>query len=181
MKMKTQNHSHRLMTNPMTGDSISHVIYYSPYNNSNALIGTRKTPSHTLDKALLLKMQSGGWYGFFHGTEFGQQGIDIVLNPYEVTKSSTSDIDFWDASRHQNWSNIIHQTVVSVEPIWNHGSPSSMTLYPQAVRITFENQTSIYICVPKSSDEIASYWNPCEEVMVIFDERMAKGYLALVK
>lgn len=165
----------------MIGESIQQVIYYSPHNQSSALISSKKAASHTVDRAVLFKMHSETWYGFFHGTEFEQQGIDIVFNPYEATKIANSDIDFWDASQHRNWKPLVGKQIIHIEPLWHDDASPLFTLYPMAMRITLENNKQVHICVPHLAADVTSFWTPCEDIMIIFDETMANGYLELVR
>lgn len=161
----------------LKGDCIAQVIYQTWDDESNTLIYDQLSPTHVLDKALLLHMESGIWYGFFHGAEFAQHGLDFVVNPYEATKLSRINVDFWNVSRHQNWKHLIGHKITCISPLWEQQNLYT-TLYPKAIRMTFENQKSIYICLPDNHDNPSLGWYVPAQVMVIFDDAIAESLLS---
>ena len=164
-------------TGMMIGDRLHSVTYFTSNMHLDEQLESSRIAAHIVNKALIIQMESGKCFRFILGMEFDQYGLDVVIdNRHDAAYATQSHIDM---SSTPCWERLIGQQIINIEYGWQQtGQINIPNLYTDYLRLTFQNNLAVIICLPDYPEDVTFSWDVCEDIMVMFDEAQAMHHLA---
>ncbi len=183
--------SYEVRLRSFEGERVNRVVYFDcRYEVENGVFTTDVVPFHRLCFGLELHTWTGRILGLIWGSEFAQYGLDL----FEETIGTQLDgagSQSWDVSENEAWTNIIGQSIVSIEVYWSwyannvtdeqiknpDNIPDGLKRhYPQDIVISFDPDTKVYIAASIYLAESDMLFPSADEITVIFDKTVAQKY-----
>jgi hypothetical protein len=168
------------------GEIINQVVYCTyELGKENPAYDNYDGKFHWLDQGIVLQTQSGKVFSIVWGDEFDQYGLDFLTTEffYKIDEGNKNEI--WDLTNHKRWKDYIGHRVVATEVYWSWSAwdttPDVKTFYPQDMAIRFDNGKSLYLSASQYVENEDRFRGWCDDVIVIFDDDIAKKYLFMFR
>ncbi len=148
---------------------ITSVAYFEiSYATEEPMFARVSDRFDSLDFGLSLVLDDATRFSFTWGAEFAQYGVSLCPGP----------VDFGDSSRQwsgkRRWAHLLDVPIVHARIGWEATNGGRSQVYPQEVRLAFENGGMVIIASSEKRGD-----NPCWESMdhisVFFDEQEYPG------
>jgi hypothetical protein len=181
MNDKQQAYEQRVAS--LVGEVISRVVYHTYADDEGKPYYDHYEKFHHLDQGLILHTDSGKVFSIIWGSEFTQYGLDFLAEDFTALGQSPGDSDLWDMTTHEKWQPFVGRKITAFEVLWAwEGYLPDRIDYPQDLIFTFDHARKLYLSASYSHVTHGDYLaGMADEVIVIFDETIAKTHLLMLK
>ncbi|GAA4441441.1 hypothetical protein [Bremerella cremea] len=165
--------------NRLIGFVIERVTYFElDYQDGQSHFRDRADTGHFLDYGVELVDRSGRSVCVTWDATFFQYGLGVSIDvPGEKVLAGVA----YDVTADPQWLPFIGSRVSSVASYWSWVGESmeadaKRTYYPQDIRLTFENQRSIYLSAAQFLGDSDKLYGMADNVLILFDEAVAQHH-----
>ncbi|MCG8575972.1 MAG: hypothetical protein MI810_13875 [Flavobacteriales bacterium] len=177
MELKTEHLRFENKLKELSGHVLMNVEYLEiDYQLEEPSYKTQYENIHSVDFSILITTNQGH-VEFFWDDQFFQYGVGARINKPTVF----SNYKKWNINHDGLWSGLVGSTIETIQVDWEtvkiftENSVGTEYLYPQSIRIDFENQNSIFISAAEFlSEKDKTVQGFCDNLTVTNSESIAR-------
>jgi len=165
--------------NRLVGFTIERVVYFElDYQDGRPYFRDHPETGHFLDFGVELIDANGRSSCITWDGTFFQYGLGVFV---DIPSADVLPGLSYDVTNDPEWTPFLRRRIDSVESYWawvadSMAPDANRTYYPQDIRLTFDNNRSIYFSAAQFVDDSGKLFGMSDNVLIVFNDDVAQRH-----